>query len=326
MQDLRDATFPKFLAVLSNQVVIVPRSTFTYNSRNSPMGVLEIHMIDWSDSPSLSLVAIMELPIVASVPIPPPGLHGLSEEHTAIFCRCFPGSGFFSSREAPYALGSPRIFEPSESNQLMRMQFSLPYLGLNQDTRSRLASLLYIPFRVIYETVALDRLQLSDASLPRRVPWEEWGPNTRWIHSKLWDNALLQSRGSRSMLTRHYPPQAEAPARLDLFVVDFNPAFVKAVENQQSRRTSNKDIVPEPGTWVYQPPETNEISPTASNVYQHVWLGECGADKAVAPYAWLQVKSEYVDKIAAHIQEGATVMMDNEHSKFACSIDIGIYN
>lgn len=315
MQDLRNATFPKFLAVLSNEVIVIPRSTFTYSSRNIPMGVLDIYLIDWSDTPSLSLVAVLELPIIASVPIPPPGLHGISGDHIAIFCRCFPGSGFFSSQEAPYALGPPRVFEPSESSQLMRMQFSLPYLGLNQDARGRLASLLYIPFQVLYETVASGRRQFSETGLPRRVPWEEWGPNTRWFHSKLWDNALLQSRGSRSMLTRHYSPRAEGPARLDLYVVDFNPTFVKAVEYRQSQRAGNKDVAPEPGTWVFQPRETNELSPTGSNVYQQVWLGECGADKAVAPYAWLQVKSEYLDRIAAHIQEGATVMMDNEHSK-----------
>lgn len=284
------------------------------------MGNLDIYVIDWSGTPSMSHVVTLELPVVASVPIPPPGLHGISEGHIAIFCRCFPGSGFLSSDAAPYSLGPPRIFEASESNQLLRMQLSLPYLGLNQDVRGRLASLLYIPVRVIYEAMESGKDQLSGASAPRRVPWEEWGPGTRWIHSKLWDNASLQSRGSRSILTRHYrPTEAGGLAKLDLYLIDFNPAFVKTVGYRQSQET-NKDAAPELGTWRYQPPETNELSPTMSNVYQHAWLGLCGADKAVAPYAWLPVKSEYLDKIAAHIQEGATIMMDHEHSKFTSYI------
>ncbi|KAF8605872.1 hypothetical protein BDV93DRAFT_30993 [Ceratobasidium sp. AG-I] len=57
---------------MSTQVVIVPCFAFAYSSRNSPIGVLDIYFIDWSDTPSLSLVAVLEPPIVAAVPIPPP--------------------------------------------------------------------------------------------------------------------------------------------------------------------------------------------------------------------------------------------------------------
>ncbi|KAG8736604.1 hypothetical protein FRC12_017540 [Ceratobasidium sp. 428] len=44
------------------------------------------------------------------------------------------------------------------------------------------------------------------------------------------------------------------------------------------------------------------------------WLGESGADKAVAPYAWSRFKHEYLDNMFRQSSSGR-VMMDDEHSE-----------
>lgn len=68
------------------------------------------------------------------------------------------------------------------------------------------------------------------------------------------------------------------------------------------------------GKWAYQPAEPNNFSPVVPYVGQRTWLAECGAEAAVAPYAWSKFKHEYFDNVDPQLQI-RQVMMDDEHCK-----------
>jgi hypothetical protein len=182
------------------------------------MGGLELYHIDWSEpsNPSLSFVAVLELPIVHSVPPPPDGsmsflsmpgrpsfdLSGMpsvartshpqfcNPQAAVIDCHCHFSPEFQSVQPASYARGPPRIFEPAKSSQLLRVRISLPSPETATTTdRARSPSprdtSLYIPLQVIFDTIKSAQAGASRRSGIKRIQWEQWAADTRWVHLPL---------------------------------------------------------------------------------------------------------------------------------------------
>ncbi|KAG8751381.1 hypothetical protein FRC12_012473 [Ceratobasidium sp. 428] len=139
--DRRDESYPGDLQILTNETIAIPRSTFAYNSQDSPMGILELYRIDWSDffNPTLSWVTILELPVVRSVPLPPPTLVRhvptppqrpretaipVDPSRLAITCSCQFTPGSQTGQPATYATSAPRIFAPAQASQILRVKIT----------------------------------------------------------------------------------------------------------------------------------------------------------------------------------------------------------
>jgi hypothetical protein len=113
----------------------------------------------------------------------------------------------------------------------------------------------------------------------------------------------------------------------EVLFFEFNPNFLRDLTHH-GRELGVGGNTPsgESGEWIYQPAENNHMSPIVPHVDQsRTWLAECGADKAVAPYAYSRFKHDYFDREVAQLQNWR-VMVDNEHSRFLlycgrCCID-----
>ncbi|KAG8776741.1 hypothetical protein FRC12_000713 [Ceratobasidium sp. 428] len=335
--DRRAESYPHSLVVLTNNIIAMTRTTFAYNSQDRPMGRLDLYLIDWSDfsSPNLSFVAILQLPIVHSVP-PPPSLPGrifrLDQPQQAITpepdlslaamtCLCSFSSGSESGHPTAYKSGLSRIFASDPSNQLLRIHIQLPptensleFGGLGHGPTPRDTS-LYVPLQVVFDVVESSPAEGS----PRRIQWEQWGPRARWIHLKsdFWESPLRAPAGTRCVLTRHSAPH-EAIIRFDpnekhefeLLLLDFNPDFAKRVEHATNKRGLGDE---DDAKWNYQPATNNHMSPVTPHIDQRrSWLAESGASKAAIPYVWSRLKHPYFEDVVAQLQNW-TVMMDNEH-------------
>ncbi|KAF8605874.1 hypothetical protein BDV93DRAFT_543081 [Ceratobasidium sp. AG-I] len=184
----KDELYTYRLVVLSDQVLVMPRSSFTYGSQNTLMGELDLYYIDWSDNlnPTMTHVAVLELPFVHSIPpILAEYQNFLTLAHVAIQIGCHSNPSFSSPRPAPYARGPARIFEPVERNQLLRVRIVLPWVKstfatgvLGADRLSNDTS-IYVPYHTIFSAVRSGKNRESGVE---RVHWEDWAPSARWIH------------------------------------------------------------------------------------------------------------------------------------------------
>lgn len=193
----------------------MPHSSFTYESQNVLMGQLDLYYIDWDNisNPTMTQVAVLELPFVHSIP-PLPAEHysWVTPADVAIHISCQPGSSFSSSRPAPYARGPARIFQPVEQNQLLRVSIQLPsvkselFPGVPLQNRPPNDTYMYVPYRTAFNAVKSGRKRLeSGESVMKRVHWEEWAPSARWVHfeAQFWEGQRRATSGTRCMLTRH---------------------------------------------------------------------------------------------------------------------------
>jgi hypothetical protein len=304
------------LTALSKDLIVAPKSTFTYNSRDSSMGHLELYFIDWTGTPSASLVTILELPVVHSIPTPSPGLHGITADNIAVSFYGSTSVGFCSPGPTHYARGPPRVFEPTKSSRLFRLHIRLPYVPATQGGPPRSSSCLYIPIDVIYSAMGSCGLRVPGAV--ETVQWENWGSRTRWIHGHsgqlvpFYENQPL---GLKCMLTQRIHDDALG-TRLKLYMFDFNPMFLEDLEHS----ISQTNIYAAPTTtgsvkWAYQPAEASETTPTVSHIEPHKWLAESDANRAVAPYAWSLVEHEELNRIIAQGRRSTSFFWDMEHSK-----------
>ncbi|KAG9118602.1 hypothetical protein FRC07_006808 [Ceratobasidium sp. 392] len=338
--DRRTEPYSSSLEVLTNTVIVIPRTTFAYNSRDNPIGRLDLYLIDWSDQscPTLTFVAILELPVVHSMPPPPSypptvtlfGFDGPGQEFrpehdlsaAAIFCRCEFLSSSQHGHPTSYTSGPSRMFASAPSSQLLRVHIQLPetesaidFGGSGHGPSPRDTS-FYVPLEVILDVVE----SATPEGAPRCIQWDQWGPRARWIHltSDFWEQPLRAPTGTRCVLTRHSVPHlATIPFdpnvkyEFEILLLDFNPEFVKEVQRVTNRRSSEGEGGP--GKWTYQPATNNHMSPIAPYVDQRrSWLAECSASKAVAPYVWSKLEHPYFEDVVAQLQHW-TVMMDSEH-------------
>ncbi|KAG8680524.1 hypothetical protein FRC08_016230, partial [Ceratobasidium sp. 394] len=306
--DLSKRPLPRWLGVISKDVVVVPRSSFTYGSRDDPMGYLDIYLIDWSCSPSMALVMTLELPVIHSVPTPTTGLHGITDDSRAFCFHLSVGAGLRSSGSKADTRGLPQIFGPTKANRLLRLHISLPYTGGASLRRQPAFSSLYIPTGVIYGALKLH----ASGSPFYRVPWEHWSPGARWIHGPLNNVAAYSGYrhpGSRCILFQRDQDTAQITK---FYVLDFNPHFLKDLEHRRSEPSSNTtDHTTVPTKWTYQPPEINVVSPTGSNAEPYTWLADSDADRAIAPYAWSLIQNEELYRV---MEQGVrNILFDAEH-------------
>ncbi|QRV88724.1 F-box protein [Ceratobasidium sp. AG-Ba] len=349
--DQRDEVYRRDFVVLTKEVMVFPRSIFTYESRDKPMGRLDLYRINWSDpsGPSLTFVAILELPVVHSVPQPPAppagrthvtlGAQGFIEipapqpdlSKLAITCSCAFYSSSHSGYRSAYTRGRPQVFTSPKYSQWLRVHITLPepefeFPIFGRDKAQPRSTSLYVPLHVIFDAIQ----SVHDGSSVKRVQWDDWGPQTRWIHlpTGFWEGYSPRAPASaRAILTWHDAPKQhdavgyffnpDVKHDLDVWLLDFDPEFVKEVARQANGdRSENENVVGgELEGWVYQTATNNHMSPVAPYVDERQsWLGECGADKAVAPYAWCKLRHEYFDNVLAQIQHWK-VYMDDEHSK-----------
>ncbi|KAF8605837.1 hypothetical protein BDV93DRAFT_30025 [Ceratobasidium sp. AG-I] len=304
----------------------MPRSSFAYGSQNALMGELDLHCIDWSDTsnPTMTHVATLELPFVHSIPpILAEHQNQLTPAHIAMTITCHSEPSFSSSRSAPYARGTSRIFEPVKYNQLLRVRVRLPQVesafipGVPGMNRLSGDTSVYVPYHTVFSAVEVGKKRESGV---QRVHWEDWAPSVRWVHlePEFWEGQPRATNGSRCMLTRHsmehYTTNWQDPNKrhtYDVYLLDFNPMFLDELAHRDDEERINENGS---GKWVYQPAEPDRFSPITSNVERRTWLAECGAEKASAPYAWSKFKHEYFDTVVAQLQN-TKVMFDDEHSK-----------
>lgn len=291
------------------------------------MGQLDLYYIDWSDSsnPTMTYVAILELPFVHSIPpIPAEHQSQLTPAHVAMHITCHSESIFSSSRPVPHARGPERIFEPIKRNQLLRIHIRLPWVesafspGVPGKNRLSNDTSIYVPYHTVFSAVESGTKKESGAE---RVHWEDWASSARWVHldAEFWEVQPRAASGTRCILTRHsmehYTTNWQDPNKrhtYDVYILDFNPMFVDELANRDDEERKNEHGSEK---WVYQPAEPDNFSPVMANVERRTWLAECGAEKAAAPYAWSKFKHAYFDDIVAQLQN-AQVMFDDEHSKF----------
>lgn len=291
------------------------------------MAALDLYHIDWTTlSPSLNLVAVLELPIVHSIQRPPPAYSlgiGLQMSSTpdftipeaAVVCRCDFISVSQSGLPAAYADGPPSIFAPAQSSQLLRVRLNFPYTESIHEPPTRDTS-LYVPFQVIFDHVRSSH----NTSSVQRIQWDLWGPRTRWIHlpPSFWEAEHRAPSGTRCLLTRHSASHqatarfnSDAKHEVDFLFLDFNTnSAIGAVRNTGQSNSEGEDDCSQ--LWAYQSSTNNHMSPVTPYVDQkHSWLMDCGADIAVTPYVWSNLKHEYFDDLAQKINWH--VVMDNEH-------------
>ncbi|KAG8751382.1 hypothetical protein FRC12_012474 [Ceratobasidium sp. 428] len=312
-QDMGDKTFVGYPLVVSKEVVVATRSTFTYGSQECPMGYLDIYSINWVGSPSMDLVASLELPVIHSVPAPSPGLHGLTNDSIAFHFHLTPGLGSHSSSVSAHTRGLPRIFEPAKSNQILGLGIILPYIGgisTPLDLNSAMAH-LYIPVDIIYETLKSCKLGPPPDQTIKPTSWQYWSPRVRWIHAPLFEvvnRPRNQLAGSRCMLFS----RTRSSYQTRFYMLDFNPHFLKSIEHcrlQPSHKITDWPTVPT--GWTYQPAEANDVTPTESNVGPHTWLSDSYAEQAVAPYAWSSIQNEELHRVLE--EESSVLLLDAEH-------------
>ncbi|KAG8690467.1 hypothetical protein FRC09_011968 [Ceratobasidium sp. 395] len=341
--DRRDEPYPGDLQVLTNEIIAIPRSTFAYNSQDSPMGIIELYRINWSDSsnPTLSCATILELPVVHSVPLPPPTppqgpretAIPVDPSRLAITCCCQFAPGSRTGQPAAYATGTPRIFAPAPVSQILRVQIkpSVTYHSPpgEEQVPSAWETSCYVPLQVVLDAVKSSCRESScREELPRRIQWDQWGSQTRWLHltHEFCENPIRAPTGTRCILTRYASRQEQtlavdpnvwpAPRRnfgVNVLLLDFNPAFVRQVE-RNANRGDHSEHEGKSGAWIYQPATTDHMSPVAPLVphSRWRWLSEGGADKAVAPYAWSQFNHEHFKSVFRRSPRKG-VMIDDEH-------------
>ncbi|KAG8706014.1 hypothetical protein FRC09_002628 [Ceratobasidium sp. 395] len=309
------------------------------------MGILELYRIDWSDffNPTLSWVTILELPVVRSVPLPPPTLVRhvptppqrpretaipVDPSRLAITCSCQFTPGSQTGQPAAYATSAPRIFAPAQASQILRVKITSRVRCHPSSEEGQAPGVLetscYVPLHVI-----LDAVQSScSEELPRRIQWDQWGSQTRWLHltHEFCENPIRAPTGTRCILTRYAsrheqtlavdPDVWSAPRRdfgVDVLLLDFNLAFVRQVE-RNANGGDHSEHEGGSGGWIHQPATTDHMSPVAPLVAHSWWrwLVEGEADKGVAPYAWSQFNHEHFKSVFRRSPRKG-VMIDDEH-------------
>ncbi|QRV88725.1 vacuolar protein sorting-associated protein 13 [Ceratobasidium sp. AG-Ba] len=310
--DLSTMQLPRFITVVSKELLIAPRSTFTYGLRNSPIGQLDIYEVDWSDNPSINFVAALQLPIIDTIPVPPPGLHGLSSSHTALVLFLRTGNSSSLSNSGVHARGPAQIFEQNRSSQILVLHIGLPHLARPPGVSyQKISSYIYIPAAIIYDI--LGSYQNSPAANQSNIiSWEQWGLRTRWIHGHLAEVLNFQALPSGSKCIQ--VKGISQTSNMRVHILDFNPHLLEQLKHWHSQQASD---AAEPARsysgWVYQPAEPNYETPTDSCVPPHTWLKGSGADQAVAPYAWSLVENEDLHRVMKQADRSMRLVWDAEH-------------
>ncbi|CAE6514857.1 unnamed protein product [Rhizoctonia solani] len=148
------------------------------------LGLLEVYSFRLDPEPELIHVATLDLPDVGHTkPFNGPG----SEVLNSIRRRSFADmSEFRFQREhaftSPMPYRAPCVFEVPNAARVVQLfiHFDPDFLSPERGP-SNVYSLL-IPLDAILRAISRDFMAANVADLDQFIPWEEWGPQTHWIH------------------------------------------------------------------------------------------------------------------------------------------------